>query len=58
VIDLGVRARPYSYVVRGLEVPAAAVRVEALAPDGTTWAWGPEDAEDRQRRSTEKPRAR
>ena len=47
VIDLGVRARPYSYVVRGLEVPAAAVRVEALAPDGTTWAWGPEDAEDR-----------
>jgi uncharacterized protein (TIGR03084 family) len=47
VVDLGVRARPYSYVVRGLEVPAAAVRVEALAPDGTVWAWGPEDAEDR-----------
>jgi uncharacterized protein (TIGR03084 family) len=47
VVDLGVRARPYSYVVRGLEVPAAAVRVEALAPDGSTWAWGPEDAADR-----------
>lgn len=47
VVDLGVRARPYSYVVRGLEVPAAAVRVEALAPDGTTWDWGPDDAEDR-----------
>jgi len=47
VVDLGVRARPYSYVVRGLEVPAEPVRVEALAPDGTTWVWGPEDAEDR-----------
>ena len=47
VVDLGVRARPYSYMVRGLEVPAAAVRVEALAPDGSTWTWGPDDADDR-----------
>lgn len=47
VVDLGVRARPYSYVVRGLEVPAVAVRVEAVAPDGSVWTWGPDDAEDR-----------
>ena len=47
VVDLGVRARPYSYVVRGLEVPVVAVRVEAVAPDGSRWEWGPADAEDR-----------
>lgn len=47
VVDLGVRARPYSYAVRSLEVPAAPVRVEAHAPDGTVWTWGPEDADDR-----------
>ena len=29
IAHLGVRARPYSYVVRGLEVPAA----------GSTWCW-------------------
>lgn len=44
VADLGVRARPYSYVARGLEVPDAAIRVELTAPDGATWAWGEEGA--------------
>ncbi len=47
VVDIGVRARPYSYVVRGREVPSAPVRVEAVAPDGTGWEWGPADADDR-----------
>ncbi|MFM7064047.1 MAG: TIGR03084 family metal-binding protein [Actinomycetes bacterium] len=47
VIDIGVRARPYSYVVRGREVPEVPVRVEAVGPDGSPWAWGPDDAEDR-----------
>jgi uncharacterized protein (TIGR03084 family) len=40
VAHLGVRARPYSYIVRGLEPPSAAVRVELLAPDDELWTWG------------------
>jgi uncharacterized protein (TIGR03084 family) len=47
VAHLGVRTRAFSYVVRGLEPPAAEVRVELAAPDGSTWTWGPEEAEDR-----------
>jgi len=40
VCHLGVRTRGFSYVVRGLPVPAGDVRVELTAPDGSTWAWG------------------
>ncbi len=47
VADLGVRARPYSYGVRGMALPDAPVRVELDAPDGTTWTWGAPDAADR-----------
>ncbi|UDY37020.1 TIGR03084 family metal-binding protein [Dermatobacter hominis] len=46
VADLGVRARPYSYRVRGMAVPDAPLRVELDAPDGTVWSWGPEGAAD------------
>lgn len=42
VARLGVRARPFSYVVRGLEPPAALVRVELEAPDGEHWVWDDE----------------
>jgi len=41
VCHLGVRTRGFSYVVRGLPVPAGEVRVELSAPDGGTWEWGP-----------------
>ncbi|MEU6482562.1 TIGR03084 family metal-binding protein [Streptomyces sp. NPDC046887] len=41
---IGVRARDYAYAVRGLRPPAAPFRVELTAPDGTLWAYGPEDA--------------
>ncbi|MEU6894031.1 TIGR03084 family metal-binding protein [Streptomyces sp. NPDC046557] len=48
VARIGVRARDYAYAVRGLRAPGAEFRVELLAPDGvTTWAYGPEDAEQR-----------
>lgn len=47
IAHLGVRTRGFSYVVRGLEPPEGDVRVELLAPDRSTWAWGPEDAADR-----------
>ena len=40
VCHLGVRTRGFSYVLRGLPVPEADVRVELIAPDGSTWTWG------------------
>jgi uncharacterized protein (TIGR03084 family) len=43
VAHLGVRARPFSYAVRGLEVPADAVAVELVGPDGETWRWHADD---------------
>ncbi len=39
-------ARPYSYLVNGLELPATGVRVELVAPSGELWTWGDEDAAD------------
>ncbi|HET6812317.1 MAG TPA: TIGR03084 family metal-binding protein [Acidimicrobiales bacterium] len=46
VAHIGVRARPYSYAVRGRELPAE-VRVELTAPSGAMWSWGPDEAPDR-----------
>ncbi len=46
VAFLGVRTRPYSYMVRGLQLPATGVRVELTSPSGQTWALGDADAED------------
>jgi uncharacterized protein (TIGR03084 family) len=40
VAHIGVRARPYAYVINHLTMPAEDVRVELTAPDGSTWAWG------------------
>jgi uncharacterized protein (TIGR03084 family) len=39
VAHLGVRARPFSYIVRGLDVPPDAVRVELTGPAGERWEW-------------------
>lgn len=47
VAHIGVGARAFSYAAHGRPVPDAPVRVELSAPDGSTWAWGPEDAADR-----------
>jgi uncharacterized protein (TIGR03084 family) len=47
VCDIGIRARPFSYRNRGVEPPETPVRVELVAPDGSTWEWGPPDAADR-----------
>ena len=47
VAHIGVRARPYSYLVRDLAPPEGEVRVELRSPEGETWAWGPPDAPDR-----------
>lgn len=47
VAHLGVRTRDFAFAQRGLPAPAEPFRVELTAPDGSTWAWGPEDAAQR-----------
>lgn len=40
VAHIGVRARPFSYFLHGLDVPDAPVYVGLDAPDGSSWEWG------------------
>jgi uncharacterized protein (TIGR03084 family) len=47
VAHLGVRTLGWSFRLRGHEAPDVPVRVELTAPDGGTWAWGPDDVADR-----------
>lgn len=44
ILHLGVGARAYSFAAHGLTDPGEPVTVEAEAPDGSTWAWGPQPA--------------
>ncbi|MEV4946331.1 TIGR03084 family metal-binding protein [Streptomyces sp. NPDC053755] len=44
---IGIRARDYAYLVRGIPAPAGPFRVELTAPDGGTWLFGPPDATQR-----------
>ncbi|MFI6496472.1 TIGR03084 family metal-binding protein [Nonomuraea typhae] len=46
VATIGVRALPYSFVVRGLAVPERPVRVELTMPGGGLWTAGPEGVPD------------
>ena len=39
IAHLGVRARPFSYMVRGKEVPAGRIDVVLTGPDGDEWRW-------------------
>jgi uncharacterized protein (TIGR03084 family) len=45
VAHIGVRARPFSYMLRGKDVPADDVSVVLAAPDGNTWEWGTSDSQ-------------
>jgi uncharacterized protein (TIGR03084 family) len=47
IAHLGVRTRDFAFSVHGLAPPAEPFRVDLLAPDGTHWTWGPEDAGQR-----------
>ncbi|HEV2369403.1 MAG TPA: TIGR03084 family metal-binding protein [Acidimicrobiales bacterium] len=47
VAHIGVRARPFSYLARGREMPAADVAVELRAPSGATWSWEEAGSADR-----------
>lgn len=44
IVHIGVRALPYAYTVRKLDVPSEPVRVEVTSPSGEVWTWGPDDA--------------
>jgi uncharacterized protein (TIGR03084 family) len=46
IAHLGVRALPNSFRARHLEVPSEPVRVELVAPDGSTWEWGQPGVDD------------
>ena len=39
VAHLGVRARPFSYLVRDRQVPAGRIDVLLTAPSGEEWSW-------------------
>lgn len=47
VAHIGVRTTGFVFVLNGRPVPTTPIRVELTAPDGSTWAWGPDDAADR-----------
>ncbi|MGW2085648.1 TIGR03084 family metal-binding protein [Streptomyces sp. NPDC001880] len=47
VARIGVRARDYAYLVRGIAAPEEEFRVELEAPGGELIAFGPEDAPQR-----------
>ncbi|MFF7457936.1 TIGR03084 family metal-binding protein [Kitasatospora sp. NPDC008115] len=44
---LGTRTRDLAYQARGLEPPAEPFRFELTGPSGVSWAFGPEEAEQR-----------
>jgi uncharacterized protein (TIGR03084 family) len=47
IAHIGVRTRDFAYAVNGLPAPAEPFLVELRAPDGTTWSWGPAEADQR-----------
>ena len=40
VAHIGVRARPFSYLINSLSMPEAPLYVGLAAPDGSLWEWG------------------
>ncbi|MDQ7803143.1 TIGR03084 family metal-binding protein [Amycolatopsis sp. A133] len=47
IARFGTRTRDFAYLTHSLAPPAKEFRVELTAPDGSTWAFGPEDAEQK-----------
>jgi uncharacterized protein (TIGR03084 family) len=45
VAHIGVRARPFSYAVNGLAMPAVDIAVRLTGPDGERWEWGESDTD-------------
>ncbi|MFN3216765.1 MAG: maleylpyruvate isomerase family mycothiol-dependent enzyme [Acidimicrobiales bacterium] len=46
IAQLGFITRGWSYLNRGLAVPAGTVRLELTGPGGDTWVFGPDDADE------------
>ena len=46
ISHLGVSTFGFAFALNRRPVPRQRVRVELTAPDGSVWAWGPEDAPD------------
>lgn len=46
VAFIGVRARPYSYTNRGMDVPAMPIRISLTSPSGASWEMGEESDEN------------
>jgi uncharacterized protein (TIGR03084 family) len=44
IAQLGVITRGWTYMNRGLDVPASPVRIQLTSPSGEAWSFGPEDA--------------
>ncbi|MCO1597549.1 TIGR03084 family metal-binding protein [Micromonospora sp. RHAY321] len=47
LVAFGVRTWDFGYQARGMQTPDVEFRFELVAPSGTVWAFGPEDAEQR-----------
>lgn len=47
IARFGTRTRDFAYKLNSLAPPTEEFRVELVAPDGSTWAFGPEDAGQR-----------
>jgi uncharacterized protein (TIGR03084 family) len=47
VAHLGVATFGWSFSIRQMKIPDAAVRVEITSPSGELWTWGPETSKDR-----------
>jgi uncharacterized protein (TIGR03084 family) len=47
IAHLGVRTLGFSFVSNGRPAPTEPVRIELVAPDGSTWTWGEESAANR-----------
>jgi uncharacterized protein (TIGR03084 family) len=47
VCFIGVTARPYAFLINGVDDPGDPVRVELTSPGGDVWSWGPDDAANR-----------
>jgi uncharacterized protein (TIGR03084 family) len=53
IAHLGVRTFGWSFTIHNLPIPEKPVRVELIAPSGSRWTWGPENAVDLVRGSAE-----
>jgi uncharacterized protein (TIGR03084 family) len=45
IAHIGIRARPFSYMINNKELPPVDVGVRLTAPDGSRWTWNDEAAE-------------